>query len=281
MFQGGQHRVVGGGGHQVQLAGQLEHHRTVLDEVTVHQDLVVVAVEGRHLLDVGQLRGEPARLLHGRDGTRRPLTRRLPVRNLAFGVQVFQHRAVGADQPLGGRALPLADLLQLRFGLLEVGRHPLAQHLGQVVAGPHPRGMHQARHQRHPLDRRVVPHRRRVLSGRLPSEISDLARGDPRQPRGGIAQRVDLVQVLGLGLEPQPGGALRRFLQPVEHRPAIRARRGQQRLHPLPPVLAHTLGDRCEDLDVDLGADTRRPSHPAWRTPAAPATPPAASPAPR
>ena len=104
-------------------------------------------------------------------------------RGLASGVEVFQHGAVGADQPLRRRALPQADLLQLRLGLLDVGRHPLAQHLGQVIAGPHPRGVHQARHQRQPLDRLVSAPARRVLGGRLPGEISDLARGDPLQPR--------------------------------------------------------------------------------------------------
>jgi len=98
---------------------------------------------------------------------------------LAVRIEVFQHGAVGADQPLRHRPLAQPDLFQLRPGLLEDGRHPLAQHLGQVVAGPHPRGVHQARHQRQPLGLLIPRQRVDVLGRRLPGEISDFARRNP------------------------------------------------------------------------------------------------------
>ena len=183
VLQRGQHRVVAGGRHQLQLAGQLEHHRPVLAEEPVHQHLVVVAVVGRHLLDVGQLRGEPADLLHRGHRAGRLLPRLLGG-GLAVRVKVLQHGAVGADQPLRHRPLPQPDLLQLGPGLLEDGRHPLAQHLGQVVAGPHPRRVDQARHQRQLLGLPVPRQRVDVLGSRLPGEVGDLrpARPPPATP---------------------------------------------------------------------------------------------------
>jgi len=200
VLERGQHRGVAGGGDQVQLGGQVEHHRPVLAEEPVHQHLVVVAVEGRYLLDVGQLGGESAGLLDRGHRAFRFLARFL-AGGLAVRVEVFQHGAVGADQPLRHRPLPQPDLLQLCPGLLHDGRDPLAQHLGQVVAGPHPRGVDQARHQRQPLGLLVPRQRVDVLGSRLPGEISDLARRDPLQPARGVPQFVDLIQVLGLGLE--------------------------------------------------------------------------------
>ena len=182
VLERGQHRGVAGGGDQVQLGGQVEHHRPVLAEEPVHQHLVVVAVEGRHLLDVGQLGGEPAGLLDRGHRAGRFLPRFL-AGGLAVRVEVLQHGAVGADQPLRHRPLAQPDLLQLCPGLLDDGRHPLAQHLGQVVTGPHPRGVDQARHQRQPLGVPVPRQRVDVLGSRLPGEVSDLGRRDPLQPR--------------------------------------------------------------------------------------------------
>jgi hypothetical protein len=60
------------------------------------------------------------------------------------------------------------------------------------------------------------------------------------------------------GLEPRPGRPLGRLLQPVEHRPAVRARRVQQALRPLPPLRAHPGDDARADRLVDLGTDVRR-----------------------
>ena len=151
----------------------------------MHQHLVIVAVKGRHLLDAGQLGGEPARLLDGGHRAGRLLPRR-PAGGLPVRIKVFQHGAVGADQLLQRLPLPQPDLFQLGPGLLEDGRYPLAQHLGQVVAGPHPRGVHQARHQRQPLGLLIPRQRVDVLGSRLPGEVSDLARRDPLQPRRGV-----------------------------------------------------------------------------------------------
>ncbi len=130
VLQAGQHRAVARSGQQFEPAGQVEHHCPVLAEEPGHQHLVVVAVEGRYLLDVGQLRGEPARVL---DRGHRPglsLAGYTAAGLFAAGVQVLQHGAVGADQPLRDHALAQPDLLQLRPDPLHVGRHPLAQHLG-------------------------------------------------------------------------------------------------------------------------------------------------------
>ena len=201
VLEGGQHRGVAGGGHQVQLAGQVEHHRAVLAEEPLHQHLVVVAVVGRHLLDVRQLGSEPAGLLDRGHSAGRPLPRLLGG-GLAVRVEVLQHGAVGADQPLRHRPLPQPDLLQLGLGLLEDGRHPLAQHLGQVVAGAHPRRVGKARHQGQLLGVPVPRQRVDVLGCGLPGEVGDLRGRNPLQPAGGVAEFVDLVQVLGLGLEP-------------------------------------------------------------------------------
>ena len=178
VVQRGQHRGVAGGRHQLQLAGQLEHHRPVLAEEPVHQHLVIVAVEGRHLLDAGQLGGEPAGLARRRP-PRGPPPAPAPGWRSPRPDQVFQHGAVGADQLLRHLPLPQPDLFQLGPGLLEGGRYPLAQHLGQVIAGPHPRGVHQARHQRQPLGLLVPGQRVDVLGSRLPGEVSDLAPARP------------------------------------------------------------------------------------------------------
>ena len=257
VLQGGQHRVVAGGGDQAELGGQLEHHGAVLAEEPVHQHLVVVAVVGRHLLDVRQLGGEPAGLLDCGDRAGRSPAR-FPDGGLAIRVQVLQDGAVGADQPLRHRPLPQPDLLQLGLRLLEDGRDPLAQHLGQVVAGLHPGGVGQARHQGQLLAVPVPGQRVDVLGRGLPGEVGDLRRGDPFHPVGSVAEGVNLVQVLGLGLEPQPGRPLGRLLQPAEHRPAVRTRRVQQALRPLPALRAHPVGDAREDRLVDLSADGGR-----------------------
>jgi hypothetical protein len=60
----------------------------------------------------------------------------------------------------------------------------------------------QAGHQRQLLGVPVPGQRVDVLGGGLPGEVGDLSRGNPLQPVGGIAELVDLFQVLGLGLEP-------------------------------------------------------------------------------
>ncbi len=223
----------------------------------MHQHLVVVAVVGRHLLDVRQLGGEPAGLLDRGHRAGRSLPR-LPGGGLAVRVQVLQDGAVGADQPLGHRALAEPDLLQLGLRLLDDRRDALAQHLSQVVAGLHPGGVGQARHQRQFLSIPVAGQRVDVLGRCLAGEVGDLRRGEPFHPVGGVAECVDLVQVLCLGLEPRPGRPLGRLLQPVEHRPAVRARRVQQALRPLPSLRAHPAGDAREDRLVDLSADGGR-----------------------
>ena len=84
---------------QVQLAGQVGRHRAVLTEEPLHQRLVVVAVVGRHLLDVRQLGSEPAGLLDRGHRCGRPLPRLLGG-GLALQVAVLRRGAVGADQPL-------------------------------------------------------------------------------------------------------------------------------------------------------------------------------------
>ena len=160
---------------------------------------MVVAVEGRHLLDVGQLGGEAARLLHDLRGPAGPLG--LPTGLRVVGVQVLQHAAVGADQVLVHRALAVADLLQLVLGLLGDDRDPLAQHLCEVVAGPHAGGVHQARHQGQALEGVVARERVGVLGGGLPGEVGDLGRGDALQPGVGVAELVHLGHVGDLGLE--------------------------------------------------------------------------------
>ena len=257
VLEGGQHRVVAGGGHQVELAGQLEHHGAVHAEEPCHQHLVVVAVEGRHLLDVGQLSGEPAGLLDRGHCAGRSVARFL-AGGLAVWVELLQHGAVGADQPLRYRPLPQPDLLQFGLRLLHDRRGPLAQHLGQVITGLHPRRVDQARDQGQLLGVPVPGQRVDVLGCGLPGEVGDLPRGDPLQPVRGVAELIDLVQVPGLGLEPRPGRPLGRLLQPVEHRPATGARRVQQALRPLPPLRPHPDDDAREDPLVDLRPDGRR-----------------------
>lgn len=212
-------------------------------------------MEGRHLLDIGQLGGEPARRLHDLRGALGPLG--LPAGVRAIGVQVLQHAAVGADQPLVHHPLAFTDLLQFGLGLLGVGRHPLAQHLGQVIARAHPGGVHQARHQRQPLEGGVVAHRRRVQGVGLPGEVGDLGRRDPLQPGVGVTDRVHLGHVGGLGLEPRPGRPLCGLLEPVEHRERVLFRHAQQRLEPGLALLPGPFADPGEDLRVDLRADTR------------------------
>jgi len=171
VLQGGEHRGFAGRGHQLKLAGQVEHHRAVLAEEPVHQHLVVVAVVGRHLLDAGQLGSEPAGLLDRGHRAGRALARLFRVR-----VEALQDGAVGADQLLRHCTLAEPYLLQLVLGLLDDGRDPLAQHLGQVAAGPHPRGVDQARHQGQLLAVPVPGQRVDVLGRGLPGEVRDLSR---------------------------------------------------------------------------------------------------------
>ncbi|MET8054793.1 cobalamin-dependent protein, partial [Streptosporangium sp. NPDC005286] len=81
--------------------------------------------------------------------------------------------------------------------------------------------------------------------------------GDALQPRPGLAQGVDLIQVLGLGRKACPDGTLGRLLQPVEHRPSVRARRRQQSPDALSAIGPHPLDHAGKHLGVDPRPDGR------------------------
>jgi hypothetical protein len=108
------------------------------------------------------------------------------------------------DQSLGHLGLTLTDLSEL--GLRELGdrRHPLAEHLGQVIARPHPRDVDHARQQRRALQRGDVAHHPGVSGRGFTSEVGDLRLRDPLQPPLRVAERVDPSQMRDLLAEPRP-----------------------------------------------------------------------------
>ncbi|MBA3295371.1 MAG: hypothetical protein H0U19_00395, partial [Acidobacteria bacterium] len=95
------------------------------------------------------------------------------------------------DQSLGHLRLAFSDLGEL--GLRELGdlRHPLAVHLGQVVAGPHPGDVDHARQQRRALERSDVAHHAGIGRLGLTLEVGDLRLRYAVQPRLAVAERVD------------------------------------------------------------------------------------------
>src|SRR5450755_1924605 len=66
----------------------------------------------------------------------------------AAWVKAAEHAAVADDQPLTDLRLALAKLGKLGLCELRDGRHPLAEHLRQIVTRPRPRDVNHARQQR-------------------------------------------------------------------------------------------------------------------------------------
>jgi hypothetical protein len=120
------------------------------------------------------------------------------------------------DHPLAPFALALLDLGQQFTPWPVDGRHALAEHLRQVVSGPHPRLVQQAGDQDDPLDLANVPQLAGVQHPGLSSEVAYLRRGHSGQPGVRRAQRIQPGHQLQVLAEPGQRGRRRRLLQQIE-----------------------------------------------------------------
>jgi hypothetical protein len=177
-----QHRTVGARRLKLDRAREREHRRAVAADLPVDQRHVVVRMMRRDRLDVLKLGVESAGALDRRSGRReRPLSisASRPAR-----VKMTEQLPVVLDQPLGDLPPLLADLLKLGLRPLRDHRHPLAEHVRQLIPSPSPSDVHQARKQRGALGLGHIAYHRRVSSVRLAGEVSDLRLRDPLKPSG-------------------------------------------------------------------------------------------------
>ncbi len=259
------------GARRLQLDGphEREHRRPVTPAMPRDQRHVVVRVMRRDSLDVGELRLEPARPL---DRPPRQAQRDGRVWLLdGSRVKAGEDAAVLGDQALGDLGLALVDLGKLILRVLRDLRHPLAEHLRQIVAGPRPCDV-KPRQQRDPLQRGDVAHHASVGRERLAREVGDLRLRDPLQPPAGVAERVNPPQILDLLTKPRPRRPPRGLLEPVERRLAKLADRLALRLHV--PCLAPRRCPRRQleaapkmlhDLDRDVLGPREVPQPPETR----------------
>lgn len=200
VLHGVKHAAIRARGLEHDDAREREHRRAVAAAVAREEGHVVVGVMRRDRLDIGELRVEPAGLLDGPASHPQRLSRFSWVAR----VQAGEDAAVVDDQSLGHLRLALSDLGELCLRELGDLCHPLAEHLGQVVAGPHPGDVDHARQQRRALERGDVAHHAGVGGQGLTGEVGDLRLRYALQPRLRVAERVDPSQVRDLPAKPRP-----------------------------------------------------------------------------
>ena len=207
-------------------------------------------------LDVGELALKPAGILNGpaREAQHVLGTQ---LRGIAW-IQARQDAAVVADQPLGHLRLALADLIQLSLRELRDRRHPLAEHLGEVVSRARARDVDHACQQRRALGRRDVAHHAGVGGHRLAGEVRDLRLRNRVQPRVRVAQGVDPAQVRDLLTKRRPRRAPRHLLEPVKRTLARGPANLEQLVEGDAVAQRDPAADTFEHHRVDLAADAAR-----------------------
>jgi hypothetical protein len=175
VLDGVQHAAIGARRLQPDDARERDHRRPVPAAVLGDQRHVVVRVMRRDRLDLRKLRVEPAGVLN--DPARPPHRRGRDGCLAAARVKATEHTAVADDQPLADLRLALADLRKLGLRELRDRRHPLAEHLRQIITRPRPRDVNHARQQRDPLQRRDLPHHVGVSSHRSISNATLIRSG--------------------------------------------------------------------------------------------------------